>query len=208
MDPNWAALEAAWLPARRAGVLGSATTEELREHAAGFIPAACGVLDPVVGIDLGTGAGVPGLLLALRLPQSRWTLVDSSERRCELALSATRALSVQDRVEVRHGRAEDLAHDVNYRAGYSLVVARLFGPPSELAEIGIPFVADGGTLAVSVTAETTAVWRAGLNGLPVRELEFRERKAGSFLHVERFGEVEKSWPRRQRRRQRDPILAA
>jgi hypothetical protein len=208
MDPDWEALEAAWLPARRAGVLGSATTEEIREHAAGFIPAACGVLDPVVGIDLGTGAGVPGLLLAVALPYSRWTLVDGSERRCEFALSAVRALALQDRVEVRHGRAEELAHDVNYRGVYSLVVARLFGPPSELAEIGIPFATDGGTLAVSVTAETTAVWRAGFSHLPVRELECRKTEAGSFLHVERSGPVDDSWPRRQRKRQRDPLLSS
>ncbi|MFT5202560.1 MAG: 16S rRNA (guanine527-N7)-methyltransferase [Candidatus Aldehydirespiratoraceae bacterium] len=206
MDPDWAALEAAWLPARRAGVLGSATTEELREHAAGFIPAACGVLDSVVGIDLGSGAGIPGLLLAVALPHSRWTLVDGSERRCEFALSAVRALSLQNRVEVRHGRAEELAHDASFRASYSLVVARLFGPPSELAEIGIPFVTDGGTLAVSVTAETTAVWRAGLARLPVRELECRKTEAGSFLHIQRSGPVDASWPRRQRKRQREPLL--
>lgn len=202
-----AVLETAWQPARRAGVLGSDTIEELHTHAVGYLPAACGRFDTFTAVDLGSGAGVPGLLLALWCPQSQWSLVDSSERRCEMARAAVRALELDDRVSVTHRHAEQLGHDDDWRHRFDLVVARSFGPPAELAELGLPLTNDAGELVVSVTATTSAVWQspaaaeAGINIAGEWSTP-----AGAYLSARRGLRFGTALPRRSARRSRDPLL--
>ena len=205
-EPDWAALDAAWRPARRAGVLGSATTEALIAHAAGYLPAACRVDDEFRGIDLGTGAGVPGVILAALRPMSRWTLVDANERRCEYAATAVRALAISARVEVMHARAEDVAHDAGHRRAYELVVARSFGPASELAECALPLMLPEGALVVSVVNETQARWRVAASTLRL-ELDATSGDDGSrYVLVRPPADVTATWPRRAAARQRSPMF--
>ncbi len=140
--------------ARRLGLLGPGPVLPHLDHALGFGTAALGA-DMAssgwagAGLDLGSGAGLPGLPLALVWPDSHWTLVDAGERRVEFLLGAVAALGVGDRVEVVEGRAEELAHDGRLRGGFDLVVARGFGPPAVTAECGAGFLAVGGQLVVS-----------------------------------------------------------
>ncbi len=206
-EPDWAALDAAWAPARAAGVLGSATTTELVDHAAGFVPAAWRVSPAFLGVDLGTGAGVPGLLLALGHPGSRWLLVESNARRAALARAAVRATGCGDRVDVRHIRAEDLCRDPNWRQGADLVVARSFGPPAEVAECGLPLLRATGRLVVSVRASTEERWRAGADGLlPFAVTDVWSTSAGRYLAVETVGEIDDRFPRRTAARRRRPVF--
>lgn len=206
-DPDWAALDAAWLPARTAGVLGSATTEELRAHAAGYLPAACRVDDSFLGLDLGTGAGVPGVVLAALRPASQWVLVDANERRCEYALAAVRSLGMQGRVEVVHARAEDVAHDPAHRSRYDLVVARLFGPPADLAECALPLTTPGGRLVVSVTETTAMAWQT--RAAELLDIAFDEvvgQDDQRYLVVASRGHIPDAWPRRAAARRRSPLF--
>ena len=204
-DPDWAALDAAWEPARRAGVLGTATTEALIAHAAGFLPAACRVGDRFSGIDLGTRAGVPGIVLAALRPASSWVLVDASERRCEYAATAVRALGLGSRVRVVHARAETVAHDPEFRARQDLVVARSFGPPTELAECALPLVAPDGVLVVSVTEGTRGEWSRAADVVGIRFVDEHAIEAG-FLGVRPPTEVPAAWPRRPAARRRSPLF--
>jgi hypothetical protein len=95
-----ASLDDAWRPARRAGVLGNASTEELWEHTAGFTSAVCSAFSADCStwnghiLDAGTGAGVPGVLLACQLPMANFVLVDSSERRLDHVRAAIRAAAL------------------------------------------------------------------------------------------------------------------
>lgn len=100
-------------------------------------------------LDLGSGAGLPGLPLALLWPESRWTLVDAGGRRVEFLAAAVDALGIGDRVRVVEGRAEELARREELRGRFDLVVARGFGPPAVTAECGAGFLAVGGRLVVS-----------------------------------------------------------
>lgn len=206
-EPDWAALEAAWQPARRAGVLGRATTETLIAHAAGYLPAACRVDEAFAGADLGTGAGVPGVILAALRPASTWTLIDGNERRCEFAQSAVRALGMGDRVSVLHARAEAVAHDVAHRAGYGLVVARAFGPPAELAECALPLVDVGGVLVVSVVAPTLRQWELAAPLLDAEVDETTGDDGGRFAMIRPRGPVPAAWPRRPAARRRAPLFS-
>jgi len=104
---------------------------------------------PLRAADLGSGGGVPGLPLALRFVEWRWTLVEAGERRSAFLRDAVRRLGVEDRVEVVRERAEVLAREPDRGAAFGLAVARGFGAPAVVAECAAPLLAVGGFLVVS-----------------------------------------------------------
>lgn len=210
---DWRALEAAWAPARAAGSLGPVSINELREHAAGYVPAALRVSPSARAVDLGTGVGVPGLLLAVDHPGMEWKLVDASARRCAMAEAARDALGLGARVTVVHARAEELACAVGWRGEMDLVVARSFGDAAELAECGTPLLRPGGVLVVSVTDETAARWAsADLTPLAAAVEDSWTTAAGRYLAVRRrmgggdAAEGDHRFPRRAAARRRAPLF--
>ena len=100
-------------------------------------------------VDLGSGAGIPGLVLASLWPDSTWTLIEANIRRCGFLHEAVSALHIQDRVEVLTDRAEQVGHAGARRARADLVVARSFGPPAVTAECAAPLLRLNGTLVVA-----------------------------------------------------------
>jgi 16S rRNA (guanine527-N7)-methyltransferase len=107
------------------------------------------VQPPTLAVDLGSGAGIPGLVLALLWPTSRWVLLDSSHRRTRSLGDAVDALQLSPRVVVRCQRSEEAGRDPTLRGKADLVTARGFGPPAVTAESAAPFLAVGGFLVVS-----------------------------------------------------------
>jgi 16S rRNA (guanine527-N7)-methyltransferase len=104
---------------------------------------------PDHAVDLGSGAGIPGLVLALLWPQSRWTLLDANERRTTFLAEALVSLRLSARVEVVVCRAEVAGRQPGRRGRADLVVARGFGPPAVVAECAAPLLRVGGTLIVA-----------------------------------------------------------
>lgn len=207
-DFRYQALETVWEPARAIGSLGSVSVEELRGHAEGYISPSLGLRSGARCVDLGTGVGVPGLLLAILHPETTWQLLDASAQRCEIARGAVHVTGLSDRVEVVHGRADDYAHEPEWRSAHDLVVARLFGPPCEVAECGIPLLAEGGSLVVSVSPTTAAAWLAAdLSLLAASVAEQWETASGSYIRVQYTGgTIEDRLPRRQPARNRNPLF--
>jgi 16S rRNA (guanine527-N7)-methyltransferase len=103
---------------------------------------------PARALDLGSGAGLPGLPLALAWPETEWVLLDGSRTRAGVLEQAVSELGLTDRVAVVGQRAE-IAGRGPYRGGFDLVVARSFAPPAPTAECGSPFVRAGGILVVA-----------------------------------------------------------
>jgi 16S rRNA (guanine527-N7)-methyltransferase len=133
--------------ARQQHFLGSDDVEALLAHSLGF-PAL--VPDPPAqAVDLGSGAGIPGLVLALVWPSSCWTLLDANLRRTQFVRHAVATLGLADRVEVVTDRAELVGRHPRWRSAADLVVARGFGPPAVVAECGAPLLRVGGSLVVA-----------------------------------------------------------
>jgi 16S rRNA (guanine527-N7)-methyltransferase len=138
-------LDAVLTRARELGFLGPGPIDGQRAHAEAFLGALEGA--PSFAFDLGSGGGVPGLVLALALPETRWVLVDAMTKRTAFLTEAVAELGLGDRVEVCTARAEQLVP--GYRGVADLVVARGFGPPAVLAECAAPLLVVGGQLVVS-----------------------------------------------------------
>lgn len=100
-------------------------------------------------VDLGSGPGLPGLVVAAALPGVEVLLVEASTRRADFLALWTAALGLGGRVEVWNGRAEVLGREPKARERAAAVTARGFGPPSVVAECAAPLLRLGGVLVVA-----------------------------------------------------------
>jgi 16S rRNA (guanine527-N7)-methyltransferase len=96
-------------------------------------------------IDVGTGAGIPGLVLKIAAPEMALTLLDANQKKCKFLRKAVAALGLEG-VQVLQARAEEAAHDPEHRGSYDLVVSRGVARLAELAELTLPFAAVGGVV--------------------------------------------------------------
>lgn len=96
-------------------------------------------------IDVGTGAGIPGLVLKIICPGMTLTLLDSNRKKTSFLRESVSSLGLDD-VEVITGRAEELANQNQYREKYEVVLSRGVARLSELAELTLPFAVQGGTI--------------------------------------------------------------
>ncbi len=134
---------------RRAQALGFLGPQPVEAHLAHAEVFATVAAPPRLALDLGSGAGLPGLALAAIWPGSRWVLLDAGQRRTAFLTVAVADLGWCDRIEVRRDRAEVAGRDVGLRGRHDLVVARSFGPPAVTVECGAPFLRVGGSALVS-----------------------------------------------------------
>jgi 16S rRNA (guanine527-N7)-methyltransferase len=99
-------------------------------------------------VDLGSGGGVPALVLALARPGLSWVLVEVGQRRAQWLAAAVQRLGLGDRVTVRAERAEQTGRGP-WRARAVAVTARSFGPPAVTAECAAPLLELGATCWVA-----------------------------------------------------------
>lgn len=141
--------------ARDLGFLGPGPLRPQIEHAEGF----AGVWGserpgraPAALADLGSGGGLPGLVLAGWWPDCRLLLVESMSRRAEFLRRAVAELELP-RASVAESRAEEVGRAPGTRESFDLVTARGFGPPAVTAECGAALLGPGGLLVVSEPPE-------------------------------------------------------
>lgn len=94
-------------------------------------------------IDIGTGAGFPGIPIKIVYTKSSITLLDSLNKRVKFLSEVIAALNLHD-IEAVHARAEELARNKEYRESYDLAVSRAVANLSTLTEITLPFLKTGG----------------------------------------------------------------
>lgn len=94
-------------------------------------------------IDVGTGAGFPGLAIKIARPDIRLTLLDSLQKRLGFLDEVCEQLGLVDVVTV-HGRAEEGSREILFRENYDVAVARAVAPLNVLAEYCLPYIGVGG----------------------------------------------------------------
>ena len=95
-------------------------------------------------IDVGSGAGLPGIPLKIMLPDIELTLLEALAKKADFLRHVTGKLGL-DNVEVVIGRAEEVAHEAKYREKFALVLSRAVAPLPTLAELTLPFCAVAGS---------------------------------------------------------------
>lgn len=173
--------------ARARGHLGPGPVQHHVDHAWGFVAAveALGLVDasPTI-LDLGSGGGVPGLVMAVARPTWRMTLLDGRSGRAAWLREAVDELGLTERVAIVDARAEDAGHDDALRGRFGVVVARSFASPPVTAECAAAFMAVGGHLVVSEPPDARPErWpAAGVQRLGLSKLE-RVTHAGVHFQV-------------------------
>lgn len=94
-------------------------------------------------LDMGTGAGFPGIVLAILSPDKHFTLVDSLQKRIDFLFFVVNELKLKN-VELYHGRAEDCGRKEEFRNQFDFVVSRAVAELPLLLEYCIPFVKENG----------------------------------------------------------------
>ncbi len=188
------ALIAALERARQLGFLGPAPVAQQIDHARALERYVAAPPERV--LDLGSGGGLPGLVLALAWPAVHLALLDAQQRRVDHLRMAVRELNLEDRVEILHGRAEVLARDPRRRGHFGLVVARSFGPPAVTAECAIGFLPPGGSLVVSDTEQPGRWPEAGLARLGLKVVRREHEPGTAFIELRLDEATGHRWPRR------------
>jgi 16S rRNA (guanine527-N7)-methyltransferase len=185
--------------ARAAGFLGPGPVGPHLRHSEGFAVAAEDALgrDPRSFADLGTGGGVPGLVLAVRWARSRAILVEVGRRRAAGLRESVKSLGLGDRVEIVEERAEWVAHGDTHREAFEVVTARSFAPPAVTAEIAAGLVHVGGVLIVSEPPdEEDRRWpAAGLRQLGFRPAEIAQIGDAHFAVIRKEEPAPARFPR-------------
>ena len=133
--------------AQRHGALGARPIAEVIEHARSFVAALPTDVERVV--DLGSGAGVPGLIIALDCPTVNVTLVDRRAKRTDELARAVQTLGWSPRVRVVCADTAGLVDDPDWAKGFDAAVSRGFGPPLDTLATAVCFVRRGGWVIVS-----------------------------------------------------------
>lgn len=136
-------------------------------------------------VDLGSGGGLPGLVIAVRCPGAHLALIERRAKRADLLRYGVHALGLGDRVAVVEADAAEVPACSEVITGWGradVVTARSFGPPSVVAGHAARLLAPGGRLVVSEPPGMSTRW----SDTTVRELGFRIEGRRGAVQVLRF----------------------
>jgi 16S rRNA (guanine527-N7)-methyltransferase len=166
---------------------------------------------PLVGertsrlIDIGSGAGFPGVPLKIARPAIGLTLVESVQKKAAFLQHLADRLGL-DGVEVVAGRAETLAHDERYRERFDIAICRAVAGLATLAELSLPFCAVGGRFIamkkgdiggeVASSEKAVEILGGGLAGVGPVDMDEFEGERRSLVVVDKLEPTPDKYPRR------------
>lgn len=164
-------------------------------------------------IDVGTGAGFPGIPLKITYPELDITLLDSLNKRIKFLGEVKEALNLS-KLEMIHGRAEDFGQNSEYREQYDYCVSRAVANMSTLAEYCLPFVKVGGYFisykSGSVTEELKAAKKAlNILGADIDRVESFTLPGSdisrTLVFVRKYDKMKKKYPRKAGLPSKEPL---
>lgn len=164
-------------------------------------------------IDIGTGAGFPGLALKIAFPKLKMTLLDSLQKRITFLNTVIKELGLED-VDTIHGRAEDYAKPALLREKYDLCVSRAVANMSTLSEYCLPFVKVGGQFIpyksekISEEIEVAGHAISMLGGEIVNQVEFVLPNSDIYRNLVVINKIQstpKKYPRKAGMAAKEPL---
>ncbi len=166
-------------------------------------------------IDVGSGAGIPGLALKILFPDIRLTLLDATAKKAAFLDHLSRKLGLKN-VEIVVGRAENIAHQAEYRESFDLVLSRGVAPLVTLTELTLPFCCPGSSFIAQKKGDINpeiAEAREAISLLGGKLGEIKRIGLAEFTDdrklvvVSKVSPTPKPYPRRPGIPQKRPLLA-
>ena len=162
-------------------------------------------------IDVGTGAGFPGIPLKIVRPDLRLTLLDSLGKRLNFLSELSRELGQQN--EIIHARAEDAAHSPALRESFNLATSRAVAALPMLCELCLPYVRPGGVFIAlkgpGADAEITAAQSAAatLGGSAIEKISYTLPESGerTLCISEKLSQTPPKYPRKPKQIAKTPL---
>ena len=173
----------------------------------------CGRMNGKTLIDVGTGAGFPGMVLKILCPSLKVTLLDSLQKRLDWLDTVAAQLNVSDLTTV-HGRAEEYGLDPAYREKFDFATARAVADLRFLCEMCLPFVKVGGRFLAMKSVDSTEELeqsRAAIEKLGGRVAGFHDYTiphtsvTHRVLVIDKVAPTPAGYPRRWAKIQKSPI---
>lgn len=164
-------------------------------------------------IDVGTGAGFPGLVLKIAYPELQITLLDSLNKRIHFLNTVIEKLGLIE-VEAIHGRAEDFAKNDNLREHFDLCVSRAVANLSTLSEYCLPFVKKGGYFISYKSEKVVDEMEAAKNAIAVLggeisdQVEFNLPNSNIYRNlfvIKKINKTPKKYPRKAGLPSKEPL---
>lgn len=171
----------------------------------------CDLSNKIRILDLGTGAGFPGIPLKIAFPELEIVLADSLNKRINFLQDVIEELDLE-KITAVHARAEELARNKEYREGFDLCVSRAVANLSTLSEYCMPFVKIGGNFISYKSGEIDeevlnakhAIFLLGGKTKEVFKFDLYEQKR-SFVIIEKTKGTPKAYPRKAGTPSKQPL---
>ena len=168
-------------------------------------------------LDVGSGAGLPGIPLAILSPDIHLTLLESIAKKANFLAHVARTLEIPH-VRVICRRAEDLGHDAEHRERYDAVLSRAVAPLATLVELTLPFCSMGGIVVAQKKGDIVEEMERAMFGIQALGGRIRESRpvlvpelaadGHCLVVIEKVAPTPARYPRRPGVPQKRPLTAA